>query len=127
MNLKSCHSALLATVFFALIAPLSVLAQEDKGGLDPETPTKEVLKHDPEISSGGENTDPRLTKSMPVSTQQEPVSLRESEFKSTKPLAKAVEKIQKEEEKVQKKEEDPLSFNFLYYIIEKFKLSDIVE
>jgi hypothetical protein len=25
------------------------------------------------------------------------------------------------------KEEDPLSFNFLYYIIEKFKLSDMIE
>ncbi len=27
----------------------------------------------------------------------------------------------------EKKDEDPLSFNFLYFIIEKFKVSDIVE
>lgn len=32
---------------------------------------------------------------------------------------KAVEKSQKQE--------DPLSFNFLYYLIEKFKMSDMVE
>lgn len=33
----------------------------------------------------------------------------------------------KSSEKIQEKEEDPLSFNFLYYIIEKFKLSDVIE
>jgi len=38
----------------------------------------------------------------------------------TKPAA-----TPKPQEKNQK--EDPLSFNFLYYIIEKFKLSDIIE
>lgn len=27
----------------------------------------------------------------------------------------------------EKKEEDPLSFNFLYYIIQKYKISDIVD
>ena len=37
---------------------------------------------------------------------------------SVKPV-KPTEKTQKEE--------DPLTFNFLYYIIEKFKLSDMIE
>jgi hypothetical protein len=127
MNLKSCHSTLLATVFFALLAPLSALAQEDKGSFDSENPTKESIKHDQDTPSGTENPDPRSNKNMPASTQQDPVSLRDPEIKSTKPVTKAIEKLHKEDEKVQKEEEDPLSFNFLYYIIEKFKLSDIVE
>ena len=40
---------------------------------------------------------------------------------------KPVSKVTKPSEKSQKNTEDPLSFNFLYYIIEKFKLSDIIE
>lgn len=39
--------------------------------------------------------------------------------KAIKPF-KAIEKSAQEDE-------DPLSFNFLYYIIEKFKMSDIIE
>jgi hypothetical protein len=39
--------------------------------------------------------------------------------KATKPLAKPADKTPKPE--------DPLSFNFLYYIIEKFKMSDMIE
>lgn len=40
---------------------------------------------------------------------------------------KPIVKPTKPSEKTQKNTEDPLSFNFLYYIIEKFKLSDIIE
>jgi hypothetical protein len=127
MNLKSCHSTLLATVFFALLAPLSALAQDDRASFDSENAIKEIPKHDQETPSGGENTDPKSVKIVPVTTQQEPVSLREPDVKTVKPAPKAIEKAHKEEEKGQKEEEDPLSFNFLYYIIEKFKLSDIVE
>lgn len=127
MNLKSCHSTLLATVFFALLAPLSAFAQEDRASYDSENPIKETPKHDQDTPSGGENPDPRSVKNMPATTLQEPVPLRDAEIKSTKPAPKAVEKLHKDEEKVQKEEEDPLSFNFLYYIIEKFKFQDIVE
>lgn len=43
-------------------------------------------------------------------------------------LLKPIVKPSKFGEKAGKeKQEDPLSFNFLYYIIEKFKLSDIIE
>lgn len=37
------------------------------------------------------------------------------------------EAIKEAEKNEAKKEEDVLSFNFLYYIIQKFKMSDIVE
>ena len=126
MKLKSCHIALLTAVFFTLLLPFSVRAQEAKVGLDAEIPTKESIKQDQETPSGSENPDIRVNKSSLTPVTQEPVVIRDSELKSAKPVAKAVEKAQKDEEKVQK-EEDPLSFNFLYYIIEKFKLSDIVE
>ena len=39
--------------------------------------------------------------------------------KATKAPVKPADKTQKSE--------DPLSFNFLYYIIEKFKMSDMIE
>jgi hypothetical protein len=40
--------------------------------------------------------------------------------------AKSIEPVLKPVEKTTKKE-DPLSFNFLYYIIERFKMSDMIE
>jgi hypothetical protein len=52
MNLKSCHSTLLATVFFALLAPLSALAQDDRASFDSENAIKEIPKHDQETPSG---------------------------------------------------------------------------
>lgn len=128
MKHKTCNSAFLAVVFLTLFLPLSAFAQDDKLGFDAENPTKEVVKLDPDTPSGAEITEPRISKT-PVPTSSEVTAIsRETELKALKPAAKPVEKTQKEEDKVQKKdEEDPLSFNFLYYIIEKFKFSDIVE
>ena len=42
-----------------------------------------------------------------------------SQSKAIKPVSKTSDKTTKQE--------DPLSFNFLYYIIEKFKMSDMIE
>lgn len=129
MKLKTCHTPLFAAVFFTLLMPLGAFAQEDRFGFD-ENSSKEVVRQDPETPSGGENTpEIRTNKPTTISTFQESASAsREIEPKTVKPSSKAVEKPLKEEEKVQKEEEeDPLSFNFLYYIIEKFKFSDIVE
>lgn len=127
MKLRSCHTALLTAVLFTLALPISAFAQEDKAVFDAEIATKESIKQDPETPSGGENPETRATKNSTTPTTQETVIIRDSEIKSSKSAVKSVEKVQKEEEKVQKEEDDPLSFNFLYYIIEKFKLSDIVE
>ncbi len=129
MKLKTCHTPLLAAVFLTLVMPLGAFAQDDRAGFD-EISTKDIVKQDPETPSGSENNpEIRVNKPAAVSSFQESPSVsREIEPKTLKPSTKAVEKPLKEEEKVQKKEEeDPLSFNFLYYIIEKFKFSDIVE
>jgi hypothetical protein len=65
--------------------------------------------------------------------------LSESENRTNKPTSSAVKEAHRDSvqvklakpfkpiEKGEKEEEDPLSFNFLYYIIEKFKMSDIIE
>lgn len=79
------------------------------------------------MPSGSENPETRTNKNSASTVGQEPAAIRDSEIKVIKPVVKSVEKAPKEEEKAQKEEDDPLSFNFLYYIIEKFKLSDIVE
>lgn len=124
MKLKTCHTAFLATVLFALLIPFASFSQESRGGFD-ENPSKDPAKQDQESPSGSESLENRSNSKniIPVTTTEN-VVLRDAEIK--KPAPKAVEKAQKESEKAQK-EEDPLSFNFLYYIIEKFKFSDIVE
>lgn len=123
MKLKTCHTTLLTAVLFALLMPLSAFSQESRAGLEDNLP-KEPAKQDQESPSGSENIENRLNFKN-TSTSTETVFVRDAEIK--KPAPKAVEKPQKDAEKAQKQEEDPLSFNFLYYIIEKFKLSDIVE
>ncbi len=127
MKLKSCHTALSAAVLFVLLIPFGVHAQDERMAYYTESSSKDPLKQDQEAPSGIENPETRLNKNSAVPVVQEAVVSRDSEIKTAKPTAKTVEKTQKEDEKVQKQEEDPLSFNFLYYIIEKFKQSDIVE
>lgn len=127
MKLKSFHTVPMAAVLFVLLFPFSALAQEDKVIFDTEFPAKESVKQDFETPSGSENPETRVNKNLTTPVSSEPVVIRDSELKNAKPAVKTLEKPQKEDEKVQKKEDDPLSFNFLYYIIEKFKLSDIVE
>lgn len=126
MKLKTCHTALLTTVFFALLVPFGAFAQDSRAGFDIENATKDPLKQDQDNLGGGENTEIRSnTKSSTSSSGTETVVVRDAEMKTFKATPKT-EKSPKEAEKA-KKEEDPLSFNFLYYIIEKFKFSDIVE
>lgn len=124
MKLKTCHTAFLAAVLFALLTPLASYSQESRGGLD-ENSSKDLAKQDQESPSGTESLENRTNlKSTNISTGTEGVFMRDAEIKKAVP--KTAEKPQKDAEKAQK-EEDPLSFNFLYYIIEKFKLSDIIE
>lgn len=125
MKLKTCHTALLTAVLFALLMPLGAFAQESRAGLEDNLP-KDSAKQDQESPSGSENIENRSNfKNTSAAAGTETVSVRDAEIK--KQVSKSIEKPQKDAEKAQKQEEDPLSFNFLYYIIEKFKLSDIVE
>lgn len=127
MKLKSSHTVLLTAVLLTLLMPLGAFAQEEKFGSDAEIIIKEPIRQDQETPSGPENSETRASKNSTTYSSQETSIIRDSELKNAKPVVKTVEKLQKEDEKVQKEEQDPLSFNFLYYIIEKFKLSDIVE
>lgn len=113
-------------VLSTLLLSFNAQAQEGKPILDPETSKESRTDNDPVLGESAEGRSNRTLTST-VSTAEGSVVVRDSELKAAKPATKPAEKLQKEEEKAQKKEGDPLSFNFLYYIIEKFKLSDFVE
>lgn len=77
-----------------------------------------------EVTSLRSDPDPVLIESESRASKPTSLVVKEAPRDSAQiKLAKPFKSI----EKVQKEEEDPLSFNFLYYIIEKFKMSDIIE
>lgn len=128
MTLKTFHSSLVCVVFSTLLISFSAQAQEGKPILDPDNGSKESSRQQDNDPLMGENPDSRSNRTLSAPLPAEtPVVLRDAEAKTIKPVVKPAEKGQKDEEKAQKKEGNPLSFNFLYYIIEKFKLSDFVE
>ena len=121
MRLKPSICALFI-VFWALTSAYATTAQESQDG---QMPTDEMIggvtggtkaesDPDPEknaksatsITSGGGSTNREISRD----------SIQTKLIKPFKPVEKAAQE-----------DEDPLSFNFLYYIIEKFKLSDIIE
>jgi hypothetical protein len=125
MKLKTCHTAILAAVVFTLLIPFNAFSQESRAGLDAENAVNPT-KQEQDSPLGSETLENRSSlKNTNSSTGSETVIVRDADIK--KPAPKAIDKAQKEAEKAQKQEEDPLSFNFLYYIIEKFKFTDIVE
>jgi hypothetical protein len=128
MTLKTIHTSLACAVFSTLLMTFSAQAQEGKPILDPDNTTKENSRTDNDPIMG-ENPDSRLNRGLSgsVITPEAPSVTRDTEAKTVKPVAKTAEKVAKDEAKASKKEGDPLSFNFLYYFIEKFKLSDFVE
>ena len=100
----------------ALTCTTLVRAQEGRMQDTDPTAIKETPRNEPDplLSSESES---RNSKTLPASVAKE--SARDSvQVKIAKPTKPA----EKEE-----KGEDPLSFNFLYYIIGKFKLNDIIE
>lgn len=111
MRLKPLNSGLLLGVFCTLVSAIQVNAQEGR-------PEMDILRSDPDPVSISDSETKVINKSTHV------ISTKEAQRDSVqvKP-SRAV----KSNEKTQEKEEDPLSFNFLYYIIEKFKLSDVID
>ena len=118
MRLKPFNIAFLGIVFTLAFA-VSAYAQEDRGQSDFEASSRE-LRTDP---------DPTLSESESRSTKTtlSPSASREAARDTTVHIQVKPVKPLKTTEKHHQKEEDPLSFNFLYYIIEKFKLSDMIE
>ena len=101
-------------VCLALGYSYPVGAQEGKGQPEIEATPSLRSEPDPPVVTESENR----TNKVPVSSVVKEAQRDSIQTKLVKPF-KPAEKVEKEE--------DPLSFNFLYYIIEKFKLSDIIE
>lgn len=123
MKLKIYHIAVL-TAATLVLSVVEAHAQDDRGGFETDSPIKEGTKQETDGYSSSESLEIRSNRTMPGSASETAVA-REQEPKTVKPAPKTPDKVQKEDPK--KREQDPLSFNFLFYIIEKFKLSDIVE
>lgn len=89
--------------------------QEERTPMEIDASLKDI--RDPEPGESESKTESKVV-SKPISTIS---VLRDSvsQTKFVKPASKSTDKSQKSE--------DPLSFNFLYYIIEKFKMSDMIE
>jgi hypothetical protein len=92
-------------------------AQEGKMQQEADPVLRDVPRNEPDpvLSSESES---RNSKNVPPAITSKETPRDSVQVKFTKPT-KTVEK--------EDKEEDPLSFNFLYYIIGKFKLSDVIE
>lgn len=118
MNQKFTH--LFFTVFaFCAMLVFSAQAQEHSPVTDPtEVEIKELNSH-PELNL---NEDKTLLLESSEHQQRPHGAVVNREQVVTKQPAKA-----KVEKPAEKEEEDALSFNFLYYIISKFKYSDIVD
>lgn len=104
----------LPILFAAIVTTVAVKAQD---GAQPDADVKELNSH-PELNLNDDKT-----------------LIIDVEGKSPKiqsiPAANTAKKIESPAksgiDKKDKQEDDPLSFNFLYLIIQKFKISDIVD
>lgn len=114
MKIKFYHVLALLSFTVILMAAGPALAQEG-------SPINET----PELSPIPDPVDLKEEKPLlyepegktPTTTQRETTITTQSKSKSKSPDSKTPSK----------QEEDALSFNFLYYIIQKFKISDIVD
>ena len=112
MRLRPSICACIMCLSLAYLYP--VQAQEGRGQSEIDATISVKSEPDPVLSESESKTSKLPASSAIVKEVQ-----RDSvQVKLTKPF-KPAEKVEREE--------DPLSFNFLYYIIEKFKLSDIIE
>ncbi len=118
MNQKFTH--LFFTVFaFGAMLVFSAQAQEHSPVTDPtEVEIRELNSH-PELNL---NEDKTLLLESSEHQQRPHGAVVNRETVVAKPAKPKSEKVVEKQE-----EEDALSFNFLYYIISKFKYSDIVD
>lgn len=84
------------------------------------TDVQELTQLHPELNLNDDKTllmdaDVKASKNQSNTRETGPVNLKGKSDGAAKPSAS------------EKTEEDPLSFNFLYFIIQKFKISDIVD
>lgn len=102
-------SVLLASLVVLCFAGTKAMAQE----APPPEPSVEELNYHPDLNLNQDKTLLMESDAKPsTKSQHENPAVKKSEA-TTKPA--------------EKNERDPLSFNFIYFIIEKFKISDIVD
>jgi hypothetical protein len=114
--MKQNFSPFLIFLFaFGILAGFTAHAQEVDPVNNDEKEIKEELSSHPELNLNEDKT--LIIEPEQKSTLNHPTS------KETAPSSKTKPKTNPEKDE----DEDALSFNFLYYIIQKFKYSDIVD
>jgi hypothetical protein len=114
------RQAIYAFFTFSLLLAIgnTAWAQEESQGPVPPAQTEERESGDPLIS--GEGSQLPEVDSKVIRPAITPPKEKETEKPSTKGKGN-------EATAAKKNEDDALSFNFLYYIIQKFKISDLIE
>jgi hypothetical protein len=105
-----------------ILAAASLLAFTAKAQED----TPVVEGPDPAHRQMNFNEDKTLIIEQPVQSVQHP-GVRDSLMSTTKPLSRVARPESPVPKPQPRGEEDALRFNFIYYIIQKYKLGDIVE
>lgn len=111
MNVK--YSNLLITFSAVILLSYSTQAQEETQFIEGPDPTHREINF---------NEDKTLIYDQPGHT----TVVRDTVHQSSRPMIKTKPEQPKESQKG-KNEGDALNFNFLYYMIQKFKLSDLVD
>lgn len=109
-------SGLLLTVPTVLLLSLTAMAQEETPIIEGPDPLHREINF---------NEDKTLLYDQPVQHQQPGV--RDSMTVAPKPVNRTARPEMPREGQKPRTEEDALRFNFLYYIIQKYKISDIIE
>ncbi len=114
--------SVIAVLILAFAGLLGYSAQAQENREDPTEEIKELNATHPELNLEEDKTlisepDQKVNGQHPAVLKEAPAST----LKSSKIKADGVKPV------AEKEEDDALSFNFLYYIIQKFKISDIVD
>ncbi len=117
MQQKYLHSLVVLIALSGLLV-YSVQAQENIP-IDPQEKEIKELNNHPELNLDDDKTLLLESEGQKPSTSQ---TISKEAVTVNKSAKSKSEKAQPDKE-----EEDALSFNFLYYIIQKFKISDIVD
>jgi hypothetical protein len=129
MNLTYTRKCISLFAVISLGAFGMAFSQEDRTEFDPtlkQPPASKELAKEGDSYSYPETTTESRVNAAPVATtketvQKDSVSAPGNATKTLTPNSKQTEKKNIQED------ESVLSFNFLYYIIQRFKLSDIIE
>jgi hypothetical protein len=127
--MKSAFSYIAALLFVLTLAQVSAYAQD---GPDNEHPVyeekEEKIEHEVPVADMDNESDPKVLTPATKSGARDSSSVRTL---PPRPAAKSNHEASKENkqqpQQAQSGDDSILSFNFIYYIIQRFKLQDIIE